>query len=288
VIEGFAQPITNGVLLGGLYAVVGIGMAMIFGILRLTNLAHGDLMVLASYACLVVVGATGINPLVTLVLVLPFMFLVGFVLQTQLLNRVLGKGMEPPLLVAFGVSIILQNALLGVFTPDARSLSSGFTTGRIPVTSHFSIPMVYLVDFVAGVVVILLLHQFLQRTYVGRAIRAASDDEDAAKLAGIGTKRIYGYAMGIAMVTAAVAGLLVGITFPFYPHSGTSFLIIAFGVVVIGGLENMIGTLLAGIILGLAQTMGAHFFGTGVQLLVGYGVLLLVLAIRPQGLFARG
>ena len=288
MIEGFAQPVTNGVLLGGLYAVVGIGMAMIFGILRLTNLAHGDLMVLGSYASLVAVGALGINPLLTLVVVLPFMFVVGYVLQTQLLNRVLGKGMEPPLLVAFGVSIILQNALLGIFTPDARSLSSGFTTSRIAVTDHFSIPIVYLVDFLAGVLVILILSQFLQRTYVGRAIRAASDDEDAAKLAGISTKRIYGYAMGIAMVTAAVAGILVGITFPFYPHSGTSFLIIAFGVVVIGGLESMVGTLLAGIILGLAQTLGAHFFGTGVQLLIGYVVLLLVLAIRPQGLFARG
>ncbi len=286
--EAFAQPVTNGILLGGLYAVVGIGMAMIFGILRLTNLAHGDLMVLASYLSLVVVGALGINPLLSLVLVLPAMFVVGFVLESQLLNRVLGKGMEPPLLVAFGVSIIMQNALLGIFTPDARSLSSGFTTARIPVTEHYSIPVVYLVDFLVGALVILVLNQFLQRTYVGRAIRAASDDEDAARLAGISAKRIYGYAMGIAMVTAGVAGVLVGITVPFYPSSGTSFLIIAFGVVVIGGLESMIGTLLAGMILGLAQTLGAHFFGTGVQLLAGYIVLLLVLAIRPQGLFAKG
>ncbi len=285
--ESLAQPITNGVLVGGLYAVVGIGMAMIFGILRLTNLAHGDLMVLASYMGLVAAGALGINPVLTLVLILPAMFLVGFLLQNHLLNRVLGKGMEPPLLVAFGVSIILQNALLWVFTPDARSLASGFTTARIQITDRYSIPVLYLVDFIVGVVVILLLNQFLQRTYVGRAIRAASDDEDAAKLAGISTKRIYSYAMGVAMVTAGVAGLLVGMTFPFYPHSGTSFLIIAFGVVVIGGLESMIGTLLAGIILGLAQTLGAHFFGTGIQLLAGYLVLLLVLAIRPQGLFAR-
>jgi branched-chain amino acid transport system permease protein len=288
MIEGFAQPITNGILVGGLYAVVGIGMAMIFGILRLTNLAHGDLMILASYLSLATVAALGINPLLTLMLVLPGMFLVGFLLQSQLLNRVLGKGMEPPLLVSFGISIILQNALLGIFTPDARSLSSGFTTSNIRVSEYFSIPIVYLVDFVAGAIVILVLNQFLQRTYVGRAIRAASDDEDAAKLAGISTKRIYGYAMGIAMVTAAVAGVLVGITFPFYPHTGTQFLIIAFGVVVIGGLESMIGTLLAGMILGLAQTLGAHFFGTGVQLLAGYLVLLLVLAIRPQGLFSRG
>jgi branched-chain amino acid transport system permease protein len=288
VIEGFAQPITNGILVGGLYAVVGIGMAMIFGILRLTNLAHGDLMIVGSYLSLATVAAFGINPLLTLVIVLPVMFFIGFFLQGQLLNRVLGKGMEPPLLISFGVSIILQNALLSVFTPDARSLSSGFTTANIRVTDHFSIPMVYLVDCVIGAIVILVLHQFLKRTYVGRAIRAASDDEVAAKLTGINTKRIYSYAMGIAMVTAGVAGVLVGITFPFYPHTGTQFLIIAFGVVVIGGLESMIGTLLAGMILGLAQTMGAHFFGTGVQLLMGYLVLLLVLALRPQGLFARG
>lgn len=281
------QTIVNGILLGGLYAVIGIGMSMIFGIMRLTNLAHGDLMVLASYLSFVVITGLGVHPLITLLLVIPMMFLVGFLVQNTLLNRVLGKGMEPPLLVTFGLSIILQNALLLVFTPDARTLNSALSTKNIVVSESLNVPVIYLVDFIAGVVVILVLNQFFQRTYLGRAIRAASDDEDAAKLMGINTKRIYGYAMGIAMVTAAVAGVLVGMTFTFYPHTGTQYLIIAFGVVVIGGLGSMNGTLLAGIILGLAQLLGAYFLGAGFQLLSGYIVLLAVLALRPQGIFAR-
>lgn len=281
------QTIVNGILLGGLYAVIGIGMSMIFGIMRLTNLAHGDLMVLASYLSFVVITGLGVHPLITLLLVIPMMFLVGFLVQNTLLNRVLGKGMEPPLLVTFGLSIILQNALLLVFTPDARTLTSSLSTQNIVISESLNIPVIYLVDFIAGVVVILALNQFFQRTYLGRAIRAASDDEDAAKLMGINTKRIYGYAMGIAMVTAAVAGVLVGMTFTFYPHTGTQYLIIAFGVVVIGGLGSMNGTLLAGIILGLAQLLGAYFLGAGFQLLSGYIVLLAVLALRPQGIFAR-
>lgn len=281
------QTIVNGILLGGLYAAIGIGMSMIFGIMRLTNLAHGDLMVLASYLSFVVITGLGIHPLITLLLVIPMMFLVGFLVQNTLLNRVLGKGMEPPLLVTFGLSIILQNALLLVFTPDARTLTSSLSTQNIVISESLNIPVIYLLDFFAGVVVILALNQFFQRTYLGRSIRAASDDEDAAKLMGINTKRIYGYAMGIAMVTAAVAGVLVGMTFTFYPHTGTQYLIIAFGVVVIGGLGSMNGTLLAGIILGLAQLVGAYFLGAGFQLLSGYIILLAVLALRPQGIFAR-
>lgn len=289
MIEGLAQTICNGILLGGLYAVVGIGMAMIFGIMRLTNLAHGDLMVLASYLSMVVISVLGlsINPLIALVFVIPMMFFVGFMVQSFLVNRVLGKGMEPPLLVTFGLSIILQNALLMIFTPDARTLTSALTTMNIRITDYLSIPVIYLMDFIVGAIVILALSQFFHRTYPGRAIRAASDDEDVAKLVGISTKRIYGYAMGIAMVTAAIAGVLVGMTFTFYPHTGTQYLITAFGVVVIGGLGSMVGTLVAGMILGLAQLIGAQFLGTGFQLLSGYIVLLLVLALRPQGIFAR-
>lgn len=281
------QSLINGILLGGLYAVIGIGMSMIFGIMRLTNLAHGDLMILVSYLAAVMISLFGLPPLLTLVLVIPLMFFVGFAIQSSLLNRVLGKGMEPPLLITFGLSIILQNALLIVFTPDAKTLTNPLATKYFALAGNLTVPVIYLLDFLMGLAVIIALSQFFQRTYLGRAIRAASDDEGAAQLMGISTKRIYSYAMGIAMVTAAVAGVLVGMTFTFYPYTGTQYLIIAFGVVVIGGLGNMIGTLVAGMILGLAQLLGAYFFGAGFQLLFGYVVLLVVLAVRPQGIFAR-
>jgi branched-chain amino acid transport system permease protein len=281
-------PIMNGLLLGGLYGIVGIGMSMIFGIVRVVNLAHGDLVILASYLSFVTLSIFNVSPLLTLVLVIPAMFLIGFVLQYYLVNRVLGQGMNPPLLVAFGLSIILQNLLLLFFTPDARALLTSISIATLPVGNFINIPVVYLVDFIGSLLTIFLLSRFFNRTYLGKAIRAASDDEGAAQLMGINTKRIYAWAMAIAGGTAAIAGVLVGMTFTFYPHTGPDYLIIAFGVVIIGGLGSLIGTFLGGLILGLAQILGAHFLGPGFQLLSGYIILLIVLAFKPTGLFAKG
>lgn len=283
--EDLAQPILNGILLGGLYAVIAIGLSTMFGIVKLVNLAHGDLMILGSFLSLVLANSLGVSPYLSIVVIVPVMYFVGFYVQGFLINRVLGKGMEPPLLVAFGLSIILQNLLLLVFTPDARSLMTVLAIKTIPVGEFLNIPVVYLVDFLAAVVVIFSLYYFFQKTYMGRAIRAASDDEVAAQLMGVNTRNIYAKAMGISMMTAGVAGVLVGTTFTFYPHTGPQYLIIAFGVVVIAGFGSMKGTFVGGIILAMAQLLGAHFFGPGYQLLCGYVVLLIVLAVRPQGLF---
>jgi len=285
--ETFAQPILNGILLGGLYAIIAIGMSTMFGIVKLVNLAHGDLMILGSFLSLSLVTWIGISPFWTLLGVVPVMYFVGFFVQGFLLNRVLGKEMEPPLLVAFGLSIIVQNLLLLIYTPDARSLHTSLAVKTISVTNYLSIPVIYLFDFAGGFAVIGCLYYFFQRTYMGRAIRAASDDEVAAQLVGVNTKNIYAKAMGIAMMTAGVAGVLVGMTFTFYPHTGPQYLIIAFGVVVIGGLGSMKGTLVGGLILAVAQLLGAQIFGPGFQLFCGYVVLLIVLALRPQGIFGR-
>ena len=285
--EDLIQPVLNGILLGGLYAVIAIGMSTMFGIVKLVNLAHGDMMILSSYLSLVLLSWLGINPFLTLLFVIPVMFILGFLIQGFLLNRVLGSEMEPPLLVAFGLSIILQNLLLLVFTPDARSLMTELSIKTISLSESLNLPVLYLVDFLIGCAVILALYLFFRNTYMGRAIRAASDDEVGARLMGINTRNIYAYAMGIAMVTAAVAGVLVGMTFPFYPHTGPQYLIIAFGVVIIGGLGSMKGCLVGGIILAEAQLLGAHFIGPGYQLLSGYLVLLIVLGLRPQGIFGK-
>ena len=285
--EALLLPIINGVLLGGLYAVIALGMSVIFGIVKVVNLAHGDLMILSSYLSLVLISWLGISPLVSLIIVVPIMFFVGCFVQGGLLNRVLGKEMEPPLLVTFGLSVILQNLLLIVFKPDARSLMSDLAVKTILLGETLTLPVLYLVNFFGGLIVIFAVSLFFRKTYLGRAIRAASDDEMSTQLMGVNTKRIYAYAMGIAMMTAAVAGVLVGMTFTFYPHTGPQFLIISFGVIIIGGLGSMKGCLAGGLILALAQTLGAHFAGTGYQLLFGYGVLLVVLGIRPQGLFGK-
>ncbi|MDX2479437.1 MAG: branched-chain amino acid ABC transporter permease [Desulfuromusa sp.] len=279
------QPIINGILLGGLYALVAVGMSMMFGIVRLVNLAHGDLMILSAYLAFVLTSSMGIHPLLTLILVIPAMFVIGYCVQKYLLNRVLGNDMEPPLLVAFGISIIAQNLMILVFSPDAQSLNSSLAIASVTLPMGISVSVLYVIGFVASIVVVFLLQMFFKHSYMGRAIRAASDDEMAAQLNGVFTKRTYATAMGIAMMTASIAGVLIGMMFTFYPYTGSQYMLIAFGVVVIGGLGSIKGVFAGGIILALAQLLGAHFFGPGYQLLCGYLVLLVVLAVRPQGIF---
>lgn len=283
--QDLLQPIVNGILLGGLYGIIAIGLSTIMGIVKVMNFAHGELMILSSYLSLVLVLQFGANPFVTFLAVVPIMYFLGFCIQRFLVNRVLGKELEPPLLVTFGLSIILQNLLLLIFTPDARTLMTGLGIKRISITSYLHIPVNYLLDFLIAIGVIFFLYLFFRKTYMGRAIRAASDDEGAAQLMGVNTKRIYAHAMGIAMTTAAAAGALVGMTFTFYPHTGSEFLFIAFGVAIIGGLGSMKGTLVAGIILATAQLLGTHFLGPGYQMISGHVILLVVLLVRPQGIF---
>lgn len=283
--EDILQPILNGILLGGLYAIIAIGLSTIMGIVKVMNFAHGDLMILSSYLSLVFVTKLGLSPYLTFFAVVPLMYVIGYFFQRFLLNRVLGKEMDPPLIVAFGVSIILQNLLLILFTPDAQTLMTGLGLKTIHVTDYLKIPVNYLLDFLIGSAVIFFLYYFFQKSYLGRAIRAASDDEIAAKLMGIDANDIYAKAMGIAMMTAGIAGVLVGMTFTFYPHTGSQYLFIAFGVAIIAGLGSMKGTFVAGIILAVAQLLGGHFLGPGYQMVSGHMVLLIVLLVKPKGIF---
>jgi branched-chain amino acid transport system permease protein len=229
----------------------------------------------------------GFPPLLTFLFVLPATFILGYLIQTFLFNRVLEKGKEPYLMISFGLSIILQNAMLLIFTPDARTLKTGLAIESLDVFGLFHVPVIYLVDCITGFIVLGLLHLVMKRTYLGWAVRAASDNLPAARLMGINPKRVYALAMGIAVVTAAISGVLVGMTFTFYPHSGTQYLIIAFGVVIIGGLGSLPGTFFGGLILGVSQLVGGRIIGPGLQLLSGYIILLIVLTIRPQGLLGR-
>jgi branched-chain amino acid transport system permease protein len=286
--EEYLQLILNGILIGGLYAVVGVGLSMIFGIVKQVNLAHGDLMIMGSFLSMTLISTFDfLNLWTVLILVVPIMFCVGFLLQKYIMLRVMDKGMEPPLIVAFGVSIIVQNGLLLVFSPDARSLDTPLAIMSIRVTEYFSIPIMYVVDFVIGTIVILFLHFFFKKSFWGWAIRAASDNVQSAKLMGINTGNIYALAMGLAIASASIAGTLVGATNNFYPHTGPEYLIIAFGVIIIGGVDSMLGSLLGGVILGLAQTLGGKWFGPGYQLLSGYVLLLILLTIRPEGLLSK-
>ena len=194
--------------------------------------------------------------------------------------------MEAPLIIAFGISLVLQNFAQIMWTPLSRGLTTPYALESFSLGFVY-VPLVYLLDFIAALVVMFLLREFMRKTYLGKAINAASQNRRAAQLMGVNTERVYAFAFAIAMVTAAIAGVFLGLTFPFTPTSGVSFLIIAFGVVIIGGLGSMLGTFIGGIILGLAQTLGGFYFGAATQMLVAYIIVLIVLAVRPQGIFGR-
>jgi branched-chain amino acid transport system permease protein len=279
--------IIQGVLLGGLYALFAAGLSLIFGIMRLVNLAHGDLIVLAAFAILSLATWFGFDPFLAVLLAMPAMFAAGFALQHVLLNRTLGGDLLPPLLVTFGLSIIIQNGLLEAFTADSRRLRLGsIETASIGLGGNLAIGVMPLLTLGSAIAVILLLNLLFYRTALGRAFRATSDDLEIAQLMGIDHHRIYSIAMGIAMVVATIAALYLGIRANFDPTIGPARLIYAFEAVIIGGLGSLWGTLAGGVIIGLAQTVGAKM-NPEWQILAGHVAFLVVVVLRPRGLFPR-
>ena len=277
------QVVINGILLGGIYALLGVGMTMMFGIVKLTNLAHGEFVIIGAYASTLLAQAMGVDPILTLVITIPLMFLIGMGLQSGLINRVMMIGSEPALLVTFGISIILADAMLLLFSADAQRAKVPYNTASIRISEGLSISVLDLIVFGISLLTIIVLTLFLKKTYLGRSIRATSDDTEAASLMGVTVKRTYASAMGIAMATAAIAGLCVSMKWVYYPSSGGGYLLTAFGVVVIGGMGSIPGTLIAGLILGLAQVIGGANYGQ----LIAYILMVVFLAVRPQGLFSK-
>ena len=279
--------IIQGILLGGLYALFAAGLSLIFGIMRLVNLAHGDLIVLAAFAILSLTTWLGFDPFLAALLAMPAMFAAGFALQHVLLNRTLGRDLLPPLLVTFGLSIIIQNGLLEAYTADSRRLRLGaIETASIELGGNLAIGVMPLLTLGSAIAVILLLNLLFYRTALGRAFRATSDDLEIAQLMGIDHHRIYSIAMGIAMVVTTIAALYLGIRANFDPTIGPARLIYAFEAVIIGGLGSLWGTLAGGIIIGFAQTVGAKL-NPEWQILAGHIVFLVVVVLRPRGLFPR-
>lgn len=283
----WVNAVVQGILLGGLYALFATGLSLVFGVMRLVNLAHGDLSILAAFLLVAIVDATGLDPWIGLALVVPALFVIGYVLQYGLLNRTLAGGELAPLLVTFGLSIILQNVLLEVFTADSRGLDAGsIETSSIRISDQISIGWFPLVTFIVSIVLLSVLQLALSRTRTGRALRATADDPRTAQLQGIDNRRIYALAMGIALATVALAGVFLGMRTTFGPAIGPARLIFAFEAVIIGGLGSLWGTLVGGIVLGVAQTVGAQI-SPGWGVLTGHLVFLAVLATRPTGLFSR-
>jgi branched-chain amino acid transport system permease protein len=285
-LSDLAMPITAGILLGGLYAVVALGFSLVFGVMKLINVAHGDFVILGSY--LAFAGLTGIDldPFLSLVFILPFVLVIGFLIQKYLLNRAMAISADAPVIICLGFSLMLANMFQMIWSPLSRGLTTSYSLTSYNI-GGLAIQLIYLLDLIIALAVMLALREFLRRSYLGKAIVAASQDRTAAEMMGVNTNKIYAYAFAIAMACAALAGVLVGLTFPFSPTSGVPFLIIAFGVVILGGLGSMVGTLIGGIVFGLAQTLGGFYFGVAAQMFVAYVMVLVILGIRPQGIFGR-
>jgi len=283
---GWIDTIVQGVLLGGLYSLYATGLSVIFGIMRLVNLAHGDLIVLGAFLILALTAA-GLPLFAAFAIVLPAMFAVGYFLQAAILNRVLGRNILPPLLITFGLSIIVQNGLLEAFSADTRFLNVGALQGAsLPLGGGIAIGVMPLICLTAAIAVIVLLNGLFYRTAIGRAFRATSDDVEIAQLMGINNKTIYALTMAVAVAVCAVAAFFLGARANFDPSIGPARLLYAFEAVIIGGLGSLWGTLAGGIVVGLAQTIGAHIDPEW-QILSGHVAFLIVLVLRPRGLFPR-
>ncbi len=276
----------NGLLLGGLYACMALGLSMVFGVMRFINVAHGELLILAAFLSFVFSTTFGLHPLVAMLALSPVLFVLGYVMQRTLINPLMGAGLEPSLLTAFGLSIIAQNLMVEIWGGNTKSLNTAYAEMNAKIFG-IDVPLLYIMSFFAGIVVTVGIHLFITRTYTGRAIRAATQDAATAMTMGINVNNIYAITAAIGAATAALGGTLIGMTFSFTPTTGFPWLLKGFVVVILGGMGNIIGTLAGGLILGLSEGIGAAFVGTGYRDMIGYIIFLLVLMFRPTGLFGH-
>ena len=293
-----ANGLLSGAMLGGYYALISVGLALNFGVMRLVNLSHGDWLIVAAYLCVTFIAATGVAPLWSLIVVVPLMYGIGYAVQRGLLNHVSVAaaerrnlapvfGLMLPLLVTFGLSIVLSQAMLLIFSSDAATIRNEWSFSAIRLSEDLSISTLRFGFFLAAAVLLAALSIWLKGTHIGRAIRAASDDPEIAALMGVRTAHIYSVASGVALASASIAGFMVGMSRSFQPFDGSPFLLMAFGVVVLGGLGSLMGSFFGGILLGIVQVLAGTWFGPAAQQVAGYLLILFVLAVRPQGLLAR-
>lgn len=282
----FINTIVQGALLGGLYALYAAGLSLIFGVMRLINLAHGDLIVLAAFALMAMVTAFGLPLPVALLIILPFAFALGWALQRYLLNRTLGDDILLPLLVTFGLQILIQNGLLVAFSADSRKLSLGPIETESVNILGLSVGVVPLLTFVVAVIVLGVLSYIFYGTSLGRRLRATSDSAEVVQLMGVNPQVVFAIAMGMSFVVLTLAAFFMGVRSNFDPSVGPARLLYAFEAVVIGGLGSLWGTLAGGVILGVAQAIGARI-NPEWQILAGHLVFLVFIIVRPRGLFPK-
>ncbi len=278
--------VVQGILLGGLYATVALGLSLVFGVIKMVNLAHGELLVVGAYVTSLLVVSTGGDPLL---LAIPAALIVGalaYPLQRFLLTPLMRHSTEAPITATFGVSVVIQTVLLLVFTADPRTLDAPYAASRIEILG-IGMRTTLVIATAIGIALVIALDLILHRTRFGRQVRAAAFDAEAAGLVGIDLKHTYAMVLAVAAGVAAIGGVLISLSFSVDPVSGTGWLLRAFTVVVIGGLGSIRGTLAGGLTVGLVETIAAAVFGAQYRDVAVFGVLVAVLLLRPQGLFAK-
>jgi branched-chain amino acid transport system permease protein len=286
----WVNDVIQGILVGGLYALFACGLSLMFGVMKVVNLAHGDLTVVAGYVALGVIAITHVPVLWSFAIVVPIMAALGYLLQRTLIQAALDRSILTTLLVTFGLSVVIENGLLQFVNADSHSLgvNNSIITASFSIGSQITIAYLLLLILVVAVIVLLGLQYFLSASRYGRLIRAVADDKEAAQLSGVDYRHVFGIAAAIAIGSTAFAGIAQGMYSSFAPTTGTdTILLFAFAAVVIGGLGSLWGTLVGGIILGVAQELGTQI-NSASGFLAGYIVFLAVLVLRPQGLVARG
>ena len=283
----WVNAVLQGVLLGGLYALFAAGLSLMFGIMRFVNIAHGDFIVVCAYLALTAIVTLGLPPVVGVLAVIAIVALAAYANQRIVLNRVLGKDILPPILVTFGMSIILQNALLETFSADSRRMQSGWLeTASLDIGAGVAIGLLPFAMFATAIAAIGALQLVFYRTALGRVLRATSDDAGIVPLMGVNQAHVFGLATALAAVAVGIAGIWLAMKTNFDPAAGPGRLLFAFEAVIIGGLGNLWGTLIGGIILGVAQTVGAQI-DAGFQILAGHLAFIAILIVRPQGLMPK-
>jgi branched-chain amino acid transport system permease protein len=280
------ETLIDGLLLGALYALFGLGLSISLGVMRMINIAHGDFIVVGAYLTSLTMQLAGVQPLTSLIVVVPAMFMLGWLLQRLLLNRVVGGSMFAPLLVTFGLSVIIQNLLQETFTADTRSLQAGDIARRGFEVASISIGILPLLSASVAVLLFALTHLLVARTHFGRQSRAVADDPATARLIGVDDKNFFAIVTGFVFAVIAIASVLYAMRTPFSPSAGPERLLYSFEAVVLGGLGSLWGTLAGGLVIGVAQLFGARI-SSGLGPFFGHLIFLLLLLARPNGFFSR-
>jgi branched-chain amino acid transport system permease protein len=285
----WVNDVIQGILTGGLYALFACGLSLMFGVMKVVNLAHGDLAVVGGYVALGVIFITHVPVLWSFLIVVPIMAVLGYGLQRTVIQAALNRGVLTTLIVTFGLSVVIENGLLEFVNANSHSLGVGSSiiTSSFSIGSQIQIAWLLVLILAVAVAVLLGLQYFLSSSKYGRLIRAVADDQEAAQLSGVDYRHVFGIAAGIAFGTVALAGIAYGMYSQFSPTTGTdTILLFAFAAVVIGGLGSLWGTLLGGVVLGVAQEIGSQINSSD-EFLAGYIIFLAVLVLRPQGLTGR-